>query len=383
MFDLNRSQREIQKAAKDFAKGEFDHHQSLEFEENREFPKSIWKKSADLGFIGIQFPEDNSGGNLGIFEAVLIAESFCCVDSSLGIALTFAGLGSEAISRFADTRLKQKILPQICEGSLLSGIAFSETPHGLDVFAINTSATITGDTLVINGQKTHVANRGTSGAYLVLCRTGRKEETPSTALSMVWVEGDRKGVSFTDAGPKFSTNMMKSAQINFKNVSIPASNLVGKIGSGSIQLDAFHNEIKIIAAAQALGIAQGALDRSLAYIKQRAQFNKKIAVFQITRHKIAQMAAKIELARLVTYRAAHEFDTGRIDAALISMAKMTASRTAVEVADEAIQLFGGYGYMKESEVERSFRDAKSTELIFGGPAAQKDIISDSIIGKGK
>lgn len=383
MFDLNRSQREIQKAAKDFAKGEFDHPLSLEFEENRQFPKKIWEKSADLGFIGIQFPEDHSGGGMGILDASLIAESFCCVDSSLGIALTFAGIGSEAISRFADARLKQKILPDICEGNLLSGIAFSESMHGLDITSINTSAAFTKDAIVINGEKTHVANRGTHGGYLVLCRTGMKEETPSTALSLIWVEGDQKGVSFKDAGPKFSTNMMKSAQIHFENVTIPASNLVGKAGNGLVQLDAFYNEIKIIMAAQALGIAQGALERSVRYIKQRSQFNKKIAQFQITRHKIAQMATKIELARLITYKAANAFDNGHIDTALISMAKMTAGRAAVEIADEAIQLFGGYGYMKESEVERSFRDAKSTELNFGGPTAQMDIIADSIIGRGK
>ncbi len=134
-------------------------------------------------------------------------------------------------------------------------------------------------------------------------------------------------------------------------------------------------------AAQSLGIAQGAFDRSLGYIKQREQFNRKLAVFQITKHKIAQMATKVELARLITYKAAYLFDKGRVDPLLISMAKMTTTRTAVEVADEAIQLFGGYGYMKESEVERFFRDAKMTELGFGNPAVQKDIIGDAAIGR--
>lgn len=381
MFELDRSQKEIQKAARDFARGEFNNIVTLEFEENREFPEKIWKKAADLGFIGIQFPEDCCGGDLGILEASLIAEAFCCVDSTMGITLTLAGIGSEAIARFADEKLKENILPKICEGNLLSGIAFSETNHGVDSSSINTRATFNGDTIVINGKKTHVANRGTKGIYLVLCRTGLKEETPSKAYSMVLVEGDKKGIIFTDSGPKFSANMMQSADLTFENVTLPASNLVGKQGKGLAQLDQFFNEIKILTAAQSLGIAQGTLDRSLGYIKQREQFNRKLAVFQITKHKIAQMATKVELARLITYKAAYLFDKGKADPTLISMAKMAASRAAVEVADEAIQLFGGYGYMKESEVERFFRDAKITELNFGNPAAQKDIIGEAVIGK--
>ncbi len=381
MFELDRSQKEIQKAARDFAKGEFDNNLTLELEANRKFPKKIWEKAAELGFIGIQFSEDYSGGDLGILEASLIAEAFCCVDSTLGIALTLSGIGSELIARFADDKLKEKILPKICEGNMLSGIGFSETNHGLDLSSINTCAEFNGDTIVINGKKTHVANRGTKGAYLLLCRTGQKEEVPSKAFSMVWVEGDKKGITLSDSGPKFSTNMMQSADITFENVIVPASNLVGKQGKGQVLLEKFYNEIKILTAAQSIGIAQGALDRSLSYIKQREQFNRKLAVFQITKHKIAQMAEKVELARLITYKAAYLFDKGKAGSCLISMAKMTAARAAVEVADEAIQLFGGYGYMKESEVERFFRDAKMTELSFGSPATQKDIIADAIIGR--
>jgi len=381
MFDLDRSQKEIQTAARDFAKGEFDHNLTLELEKKREFPEKIWKKAADLGFIGIQYPEDYSGGDLGLFEAVLIAEAFCCVDSTLGIALTLAGLGSEAIARFGDNKLKEKILPKICEGKMLSSIAFSETSHGMDSSSINTSADMNNDTLVINGKKTHVVNRGLNGIYILLCQTGLKDEDPLNAYSMVMVEGDRNGIHFIDSGPKFSVNMMQSTDMTLKNVIVPVTNLVGEPGKGLAQLEKFYNETKILNAAQALGIAQGALDRALAYIKQREQFNRKLAVFQITKHKIAQMATQVELARLITYKAAHLFDKGKADAALISMAKMTAARTAVKVADEAIQLFGGYGYMKESQVEQFFRDAKMTELSFQTPAKLKDIIGEIIIGR--
>ncbi|MDX2439531.1 MAG: acyl-CoA dehydrogenase family protein, partial [Desulfobacterales bacterium] len=378
MFELNRSQKEIQKAARDFARGEFDKNLSLELEEKREYPEKIWEKAADLGFIGIQFPEQYSGGGLGVFEAGLIAETFCCVDSTIGMALTFSGLGSEAIFRFANPVLKEIILPGICEGNMLSGIAFSETDHGIDLSSINTRAVFTGDNIVINGKKTHVANRGTKGVYLVLCKTGLKEDTPEKSLSMVLVEGNKKGITITDSGKKLGANMMRSAGLKFENVTVPATNLVGRDGKGLSQLEKFHDEIKILTAAQALGTAQGALDRAVGYIKQREQFNRKLAQFQITKHKIAQMATKVELARLITYQAASLFDKGKAKAALISMAKMTSARTAVEVADEAIQLFGGYGYMKESEVERFFRDAKVAELCFGNLAAQKDIIGEAV-----
>jgi alkylation response protein AidB-like acyl-CoA dehydrogenase len=386
MTGLTRSQKEIQKAARDFAKGEFDHNLTLELEQSCQFPQKIWRKAGDLGFIGIQYPESVSGGDLGVFEAGLIAETFCRIDSTLGIALSLSGLGSEAVHRFADTTLKQKLLPDICEGKRLSGIAFSENPHGVDLSSIDTEAIFKDDTIVINGKKTHVAARGAQGGYLVLCRTrfdGFGEAPVSKSLSMVWVEGNQDGVTFIDSGQKFAVNMMKSCDMIFNDVVVPSSNLVGKKDKGFSQLEIFNNEIKIITAAQAVGIAQGALDRAIGYIKQREQFNRKLAVFQITRHKIAQMVTKIELARLITYKAAHLFDKGKSDTALNAMAKMTAARAAVEIADDAIQLFGGYGYMKESEVERFFRDAKMTELVYGNPAAQMELIADTAIGKVK
>ncbi|OGR24953.1 MAG: hypothetical protein A2277_17250 [Desulfobacterales bacterium RIFOXYA12_FULL_46_15] len=381
MFELNRSQKEIQNAARQFAKGEFDSHLALELEESREFPKKIWQKAAGLGFVGIQLPEEYSGGGLGLVEACLIAENFCRVDSTFGMALTLAGAGSEAVARFADAGLKQTILPKICEGELLSGIAFSETDYGLDLSSINTIAKPAGDTILINGKKTHVANLGTNGIYLVLCKTELNQAPPEESLSMVLVKGDQRGMSIEDSGRKFGANMTASATITFDNVTVPGSNLVGKNGKGWSQAGKLLDELKILTAAQALGTAQGALDRALGHVKQREQFNRKLGRFQITRHKIALMATKVELARLITFQAADMFDKGMADSTYISMAKMVSARTAVEVADEAIQLFGGYGYMKESQVERFFRDAKVAELCFGGLTAMKDMIGEAVIGK--
>ncbi|MBW1892183.1 MAG: acyl-CoA/acyl-ACP dehydrogenase [Deltaproteobacteria bacterium] len=380
MFELNRSQKEIQKAARDFAKGEFDKEFTLELEEKREYPEKIWKKAADLGFIGIQFAEEYSGGGLGVLDGCLIAEELCRKDSTMGMVLTLSGLGSEAVFRFAENGLKEKYLAKVTEGDMLSGIAFSETDFGLDMSSINTTAIPDGDALVINGKKTHVINGGSAGFYIVLCKTGQDED-PLKNLSMVLVEADCDGITVKDSGEKLGLNMMKTSELTFKDVKVPVANLVGKEGKGLSQTDAFLNEIKILTAAHALGIAQGAIDRAIDYVKQREQFNRKLARFQIIKHKIADMATKVELARLITYKAAWSFDNGKPDATLISMAKMSSARIAVEVADEAIQLFGGYGYMKESEVERFYRDAKIAELCFGNREAQKDLIGEAVIGK--
>jgi alkylation response protein AidB-like acyl-CoA dehydrogenase len=167
----------------------------------------------------------------------------------------------------------------------------------------------------------------------------------------------------------------------FKDVCVPQSNLIGKENRGFYQLLEFFDESRVLVAAQGLGTAQGALDRALAYVKKRTQFGKKIAQFQATQHKLADMATKVETARMIVYKAAWNFDQGRIDPALTSMAKMYAARVAVEVADEAIQLLGGYGYMREYEVERFYRDAKILEIYEGTKEIQKNTIASYLIGK--
>ena len=182
-------------------------------------------------------------------------------------------------------------------------------------------------------------------------------------------------------GKKLGNNLTVTARLNFKEVEIPAENLVGELGSGSAYLQRYFDESRITAAARALGNAQGSFDRVLEYVKGRVQFGKKIAEFQASQHKIADMATKIELARLITYKAAWNFDQGKSDSSLSSMAKMTAARTAMEVGAQTIQLFGGYGFMTEYDVERYYRDAKMIELQEGIRDVQKDIVARNVIGK--
>lgn len=380
-FELTKSQKEIQKAAREFAKGEFDKELALELDRTHEFPTKIWKKAADLGFIGVHYPEKYSGQDLGVLENIIIADAFCAQDSSIGSAIALASFASECVLRFGSDELKQKFLPAVAEGEMLSAGAFTEPDHGSDITSLDTTAVREGDEWVINGTKTFITNGGRAGFYCTMCQTDDEVQPSYRGISLILVEAEREGLTATDIGDKMGIHMMSTAEINFKDVRVPVSNVIGEAGKGFYHVLEFFDESRILVAAQALGTAQGAYDRALAYVKQREQFGRKIAQFQVTQHKLADMATKIELARLITYKAAWNYDQGRIDPKLTSMAKMYAARTAVEVADEAIQLLGGYGYMTEYEVERFYRDAKITEIYEGTKEIQKNTIASAVLGK--
>jgi alkylation response protein AidB-like acyl-CoA dehydrogenase len=381
-FELNKEQKEIQKAVRDFVKGEFKKEAIEALLENHEYPVKIWKKAADLGFIGIHFPEEYSGQGLGVMENILVAEELCRGDSTVGACLILADFASEIILHFGSEAQKAHWLPKVAEGEVLSCGAFTEPDHGSDITRMDTTAVTDGDDFIINGSKIFITNGGPlAGFYSVLCQTD-PDATPShRGMSLILVEADRPGVSATSVGEKMGIRIMDTAEVSFKDVRVPQSNLIGKENRGFYQVLEFFDESRILIAAQGLGTAQGAFDRALAYVKQREQFGKKIATFQVTQHKLADMATKIEMARLLTYKAAWNFDQGRIDPKLTSMAKMVAARTAVEVADEAIQLLGGYGYMAEYEVERFYRDAKICELYEGTKEIQKNTIASAVLGK--
>lgn len=380
MLELSRSQKQIQKAASEFAKGEFDKELTADLEKGHTYPKKIWEKAAALGFIGLQFPVEYSGGGMGLIEVCLIAEELCRRDSTMGSVLMLAGFGAECLHRFGSDALKRTYLPKVAEGGILSGAAFAETAWGHDLTALDTTAVREGDAWVINGVKKHVINGGEAGFYLVLCRT-QPEMEGEMGASLILVDGDRQGLTAEAMGEKIGLNMMATAELTFADVRVPADNLIGKEGHGISYVKQFWDEARIVSAARALGTSAGAFDRALLYVKQREQFGRKLAQFQITRHKIADMATKVALARDATYATAWAFDSGKADSARISMVKMATSRLALEVTDEAIQLLGGYGYTTEQEVERFYRDAKMIELSLGTDHVQKDNIAAKVIGK--
>jgi len=383
-FELSKEQKEIQKAVREFVKGEFKKDVIETLLEKHQYPEKMWKKAAELGFIGIHFPEKYSGMELGVMENILVAEELCRGDSSVGTCLILADFASEILLRSDSEALKAEWLPKIAEGEILSCGAFTEPDHGSDITSVETTAVKDGDEWVINGSKIFITNGGPlAGCYCVLCQTDPEAKPTYRGLSVILVEADRPGVSTTDVGPKMGMSLSYTAEVVYKDVRVPQSNLIGKEGKGFYQVLEFFDESRVLVAAQALGTAQGAFDRALAYVKQREQFGKKIAQFQVNQHKLADMATKIETARLMTYKAAWNFDQGRIDPKLTSMAKMYAAKTAVDVCDEAIQLLGGYGYCTEYEVERFYRDAKITEIWEGTKEIQKNTIASAVLGKMK
>ncbi len=383
--ELDKSHLQIQKAVRDFVKGEFKKEVIEELVEGNAFPEAIWKKAAELGFIGIHFPEAYAGAGLGVLENALIAEELCRGDSSVGCCLGRAGYGAELLLRFGTEPQKAAWLPKVADGSVLCAAAFTEPGLGNDIARSRTTAVKAGDGWVINGTKSFVVNAGPqAGCCIVLARTDAEAAEPSRGLSTFLVESDRAGVRVADVGKKLGCRLMPIGEVCFDQVRVPLDHLVGGENRGYDQVASFLNESRILAAAQALGMAQGAFERSFAYVKQREQFGTKIIDFQVTRHKVAEMATKIEAARLLTYQAARSFDAkkGKSDARLSAMAKLYAGRTAVEVCDEAIQLLGGYGYIQDYEVERFFRDAKMIELFDGSRGTQKNAIADDLVKRG-
>jgi len=380
-FELTEEQKDIQKAAREFIQGEFDKEKILEWEQTHTFPNEIWKKAAKLGFIGIHFPEEYGGQGYGVSENILIVEEFCRKDSGVGIALSLADFSSEVVLRFGTHEQKKKYLIPVAKGEFISGGAYTEPNHGSDITVMSTTAVKEGDSFVINGTKTFITNGTLADFFIVLCQIDPSAKPTYRGQCTILVEKGTKGLEATEIMPKMGIRMTSTAELSFSGVRVPQSNLLGEENKGFYQVLEFFDESRIEIAAQALGIAQGAFDRALDYAKQREQFGRKIVDFQITQHKLADMATKIETARLLTYKAAWNFDQKRIDPKLTSMAKMFSGKTAVEVADEAIQIFGGYGYITEYEVERFYRDAKITEIYEGTKEIQKNTIASALIGK--
>jgi alkylation response protein AidB-like acyl-CoA dehydrogenase len=380
-FDLNEEQKGIQKAASDFANGEFDKEVALELERNHQFPLAILKKACNLGFIGIHYPEEYGGQGYGVLENALIVEVFCRKDSGIGVCLSIANFSSEIILRFGSDSQKKKYLIPLTKGEAISAGAFTEPDHGSDITSLRTTALKDANGYLINGVKTFISNGMIAHFVIVLCQTNPEASPPYRGLSTFIVEKGSKGFEATELGEKMGIRMTSTTEMSFDQVSVPEENLVGTLHRGFYQVLEFFDESRVMVAAQALGIAQGAFDRALDYAKKREQFGQKLVDFQVTQHKLADMATQIEAARCLVYKAGWNFDQGRIDPKWTSMAKMYAGRVAVEVSQEAVQILGGYGYMLEYEVERFYRDARITEIYEGTREIQKNTIAGAVIGK--
>ncbi|WDP90834.1 MAG: acyl-CoA dehydrogenase family protein [Desulfobacter sp.] len=378
MYELDKSQKQIQKAAWEFARGEFDRDVLLDLEKSGRFPERIWKKAADLGFIGLHFEENFSGGGLGMFDTLLTAEAFCRRDSACGTALMLAGFAGELVMDAGTGGQKETFLEPLALGEALCGGAFFEPEKGYELEGLETRAVRDGDLWTVTGKKTRVPNGMDAAFYPVLC-----EMEGETGGLLVLVEKDAPGLSVIPMARKLGNTMTPWAELELDHVKIGPDRVLGSPGKGRKLVSAFLNQASLVNAGMALGIAQGAMDRTVTYAKEREQFGRKIAVFQSLRHKIAEMATRIELARGITYGAARAWDNNNRNPVLPAMAMDYACRAAEEVADEAVQIHGGYGYMHEGEVEHFYRDAKFLRLFCSNPDQRRDIIAGAVIGKVK
>ncbi|MBC8403679.1 MAG: acyl-CoA dehydrogenase family protein [Planctomycetes bacterium] len=378
-FELEKAQKDIQKAAARFAKGEFDKELALVLEREHRYPFDIWKKACEEGFIGLHFPEQFGGSDYGVLENALVVEEFCRRDSGIGAAMMTAHFACEIILHQGTDKQKEHYLNLVTMGECLSAGAFTEPMHGSDITSMSTTAVRDGEEWVVNGVKTFITNAGICGFYVVLVQTN--VEAGHKGQSMLIIDADTPGIEVASVGEKMGLKMIPTGEVSFKNVRVPADALLGVEGKGFYQVLQFFDESRIEVAAQAVGTAQGAFDRALDYVKGREQFGIKIAKFQAIQHKLAEMATQLELARLITYKAAWFADNKKPDTKLSAMAKYYAGKVASEVASESIQLLGGYGYITEFEVERFYRDARITEIYEGTREIQKNIIAGQVLGR--
>ena len=307
-FNLTREQIDIQKAAKEFAEGEFDPDAALEYDEKQQFPSAIWKKAAELGFVGVHFPEEYGGQDLGLFENVLIIEAFCRQDSGIGIALALSDFGSEMILRYANDDQKKMILPVVARGEGIVTLAFLE--QGYSIAPFETTAKKNTNSYILNGKKSFVTLAGLAQYITVVCQTNLDDPF---GQSVVLADTQVDGIDVLSMGEKMGMRTIPIAEVSFSNASIPQEKLIGKEDKGYFQLRDFCNEARIEAGAMGIGIAQGGLDRAIEYSKKREQFGRAIVTFDVIRNKLADMYAEVELARLVAYKAAWSFDNANPD----------------------------------------------------------------------
>jgi len=385
-FELTKEQKDIQKAAREFAEAEFDKDYMLDLELNHKFPWKLLNKACELGFISIDFPEEYGGQGYGLLEKALVVEEFCRVGAGVGVSVGTSQFASKILLGSGSEEQKKKYLPLVCSGEGLpfSG-AFSEPDRGSDLvtFPLSTTAVKDGADYVINGTKTFITFADIAKFAIVLCQTDPEAKPPYRGQSTILIEkpAEQEGIDITEF-VKMGWKSCATTQVSFVNVRVPQENLVGEENRGFYNAIDFLDGFRVEIGACSVGTAQGAFERALDYAKTREAFGHKIGAFQAISHKLAEMATKIEAARLLVYKAAWEFDKeGKVDPKLSSMAKWYPARISVEVADEAIEIFGGHGYMLENEVERFYRDARQFELVEGTREIHKNTIARSLLGK--
>jgi len=376
-FSLSEEHKMLQEAVREFAEKEIMPY-GKEYDEKKQYPMEIYRKAAKLGYIGASVPEEYDGAGMDCLAEAIISMEFTRADSSIGSAIDLATLGVPMVLKFG-TEEQKEFVAKVVRGEGPSAIAITEPDCGTDVAAMRTRAVKEGDEWVINGTKQFITN-GSVGIYTVVLAKTAQVDPPHRGISAFLVEQDRDGY---EARPieKMGMNCHDTCEVALKNVRVPKENLIGEENRGFYQLMAFFNESRIKIAALHTGIAIGAYERALQYAKERKAFGKPLIEHQAIQFKLAEMFKDIEAAKLLVFKAAWLVDQGKPDPALSSAAKLFASEMAVKVTYEAVQIFGGYGYSKEYDVERYYRDARVGTIYEGTSEAQKIVIARRIMGK--
>lgn len=379
-FELNEEQQEIKRAAKEFSEKEFTPELALELDRKEEFPMELYKKAAKLGFTSMRFPEVYGGQGYGLFEDSIVVEEMSRVDPGIGAAISLGNLMlPDVLLKCGTEEQKQKYIPPLATGEAIASAAFTEPEHGSDLSRMDTTARKDGDEWIINGGKEFITNAPIADFLVILCQSDPDASPSHRGQSLFLVEKGTSGLEATKLHGKMGIRPCTTGSLALSDVRVPAGNLVGELNKGFYYALELFNSTRITVAAQAVGMSQGAFERAFQYAKKRKQFGAPIIKFQAVSFKLANMALKIEAARLLTYKAAWLYDEGRVSPMATSMAKAYAGKIAMQVTDEAMHIHGGYGYLADYHLERFHRCAKITEIYEGTTEMQQLTILNSLM----
>jgi hypothetical protein len=376
-FVLTEDQEHQRREIREFAAREIAPNVAT-WDEAGEYPLDCIKKLGRMGLLGIIFPPEYEGAGMGYVDYILALEELSAVDGSIGLTIAaHNSLGTNHIFLAGNDAQRRKYVPRLATGEWIAAWALTEPGSGSDAGGARTTAVRKGDKYVLNGNKTFITNGHYADVIVVIAVTDKDKGTHG--LSAFLVEKDTPGFRAGKKENKLGLRASDTAELIFDNCEIPAENLVGKEGEGFIDAMRVLDGGRISIAALSLGIARGALDAALKYVKERRQFGKAIAEFQGIQWKLADMATELDAARLLTQRAGVLKDAGRKVTRESSMAKLFASEVAVKICNEAVQLFGGYGFIKDYPVEKFYRDVKLCTIGEGTSEIQRMVIAREIL----
>jgi alkylation response protein AidB-like acyl-CoA dehydrogenase len=376
-FDLTENELMIQQMTKDFAEKEIRPH-FMKWDESQEFPVELFKKAGELGLMGVLVPEEYGGSGMGYNEYIMVIREIAKVCGSIGLSVAaHNSLCTNHILKFGNEEQKKKWLPKLATAEWIGAWGLTEPNTGSDAGRMKCVAKQDGDYWVLNGAKNFITHGKTGDVIVVIARTG--EPLDSHGMTAFVVERGTPGFEGGKKEDKLGMRASETAEVIFTDCRVHKDNILGEVGDGFIQAMKILDGGRISIGSLGLGIAEGALEASIKYAKEREQFGKPIASFQGISFKLADMATEVEAAKLLLYQAADKLMKGEKVNKLSAIAKYYASEVGVTVSTEAVQIFGGYGYIKEFPVEKFYRDSKLCTIGEGTSEIQKLVISRELL----